>query len=242
MTLDSRGLVDLTSHWLWYVSIYASLCLLYIAVGKRIPIKLVQGLLKCAPIIFLISTCVPILLRFGRGPVGHVELTKQFERALFGLIFSCIGDFYLVFDSFFIHGIASFAIAQTIYIFLFHGHMLISLSPSYNELIVAIGIALISLFFYSYLFPKFSRILAISLAGYCILISLMLWSSFAQMLHSHNDSTVMGAIGAGMFYTSDLLLGVNRWRIKIPFGLELVMITYYTAQILIFWSQVTFFV
>ena len=242
MTSSNEGLADLTSGWPWYIGVYSAICLIYIFVGMRIQIKLVQGLLKCAPIIFLIYTCISILQRFGRGPVGHIELTRQFERVLFGLIFSCIGDFYLVFEGFFIHGIASFAIAQMIYIFLFHGHMLISFSPSYNELVIAIGVAIVSFSVYSYLLPKLSRILAVSLAGYCILISVMLWSSLAQIQHSHNSGTFVGAVGAGMFYTSDLLLGVNRWRINILFGPEVVIITYYLAQLLIIWSQIIFFV
>ena len=240
--MSNDGLGDLISSRRWYVGVYVAFCLVYIFVGIRIHNKLIRGLLKCAPVVFLIYTCVSVLQRFGRGPVGHVELTRQFERVLFGLIFSCIGDFYLVFEGFFIHGIASFAVAQTIYIFLFHGHMLISLSPSYSEFLIAIAVAIVSLSVYSYLLPKLSRILAISLVGYCILISIMLWSSIVQTLHSHDGGTFMGMIGAAMFYTSDLLLGVNKWRIKILFGSELVIITYFVAQFLIFWSQVMFFV
>ena len=241
MTSSSESLTDMTSTWPWYVGIYVVFSLVYIFVGMRIQLKLIKGLLKCAPILLLIYLCVTLLQRFGQGPVGHVELTMHFERVLFGLVFSCIGDIYLIFEGFFIHGIASFAIAQLIYIFLFHGHKLILLS-SYNELLVGIIVALVSLLVYSYLLPKLSRILAISLIGYCILISLMLWSSLVQMFHSHDRGTFVGVIGAAMFYTSDLLLGVNRWRIKILFGSELVMITYYVAQLSIFFSRIILFV
>ena len=241
MVSNDESLAHMTSSWPWYMGVYVAFCLVYIFVGMKIQFKLIRGLLKCAPIILLIYTCVSILQRFGRGPVGHVELTRHFERLLFGLIFSCIGDFYLVFEGFFIHGIASFAIAQLIYVSLFHGHKLILLSPSYNELLVGIAVAVVSLSVYSYLLPKLNRILAISLGGYCILISLMLWSSLVQILHSHDGGTFMGVIGAAMFYTSDLLLGVNRWRIKILFGSELVIVTYYVAQLLIFWSQIVLF-
>ena len=235
-----------TSIWPWYVGSYVVFSLVYIFVGIRVQFMLLRGLLKCIPIVLLIYICVIILQTFGRVAVGHniVELTRQFERVLFGLIFSCIGDFYLTFEGFFIHGIVSFAIAQLIYIFLFDGHHLVLLSLSYNELLVGIAVAVISLSTYSYLLPKLSRILAISLAGYCILISIMLWSSLVQILHSQDNTggAFMGVVGTAMFYTSDLLLGVNRWRIKILFGSELVMITYYIAQFLIFWSQVILFV
>lgn len=233
-----------TSIWPWYVGSYVVFSLVYIFVGIRVQYKVLRGLLKCTPIVLLIYICVTILQTFGRGAVGHMELTRHFERVFFGLIFSCIGDFYLTFEGFFIHGMVSFAIAQLIYIFLFNGHDLILPSLSYNELLVGIAVAVISLSTYSYLLPKLSRILAISLVGYCILISIMLWSSLVQILHSQDNTggTFMGVVGAAMFYTSDLLLGVNRWRIKILFGSELVMITYYTAQLLIFWSQVVLFV
>ena len=239
MVSSSDTLADLTSRWPWYVGIYIAFCLVYVVVGMRIQVKLIRGVLKCAPIALLIYTCISVLQRFGRGPVGRVETKKQFERILFGLIFSLLGDFYLVFEEFFIHGVASFAVAQTIYIFLFRGHMLV-LSPTYGELLIAAGVAVVSLLVYSYISPKLGRIIAFCLAGYCTLISIMLWSSLAQTLHSHGTGTFMGAIGAAMFYTSDLLLAV-KWRIKIFWGSELVMITYYVAQFLIFSSQIVLF-
>lgn len=223
-----------------FVCIYLSLCLVYIAVGIHLDSKLLRGLLKCAPVVLLIYTCFSILRTFGRGPIGHAELVKKLETTLFGLIFSCIGDAYLVADGFFIHGIASFAIAQTLYIFLFQGHTLLSLSPTYTELLTAMAVLLVSVTIYLYLLPKLSHILAMFLAVYCLLISFMLWSSLSQVLQSYSSRTVMGAVGAGMFYTSDLLLGVRLWRINLPFGRQLVMITYYAAQILIFSSQILF--
>lgn len=236
-TPSSENMVSCST--LCYAGVYFTLCLVYIAVGIRSCNRVVRVLLKCSPIVLLIVTCAANLQKFGRGPVGHTDLTKRFECVLFGLIFSCIGDFYLIFDGLFIHGIASFAIAQMVYIYLFHGHMLISQSTYYEGLITA-GVAMVSISVYLYLLPKLSRILAVSLLGYCTLISIMLWSSLAQMLRCHNASTIVGAVGASMFYTSDLLLGVNRWRIKMPFGPELVMITYYIAQFLITWSQIMF--
>ena len=229
---------DVTSNWQWYVGAYLGLCLAYVTVGIRLNSTLIKALLKCAPTLFLINICISILQTFGRGPVGHVELSKQFERTLFGLIFSCIGDFYLIFDGFFIHGIASFAFTQAIYVFLFRGHTLISLTPSSAEMVVAVGILIVSLSVYFYLFAKLSRIIAICLGCYCILISTMLWSSLIQMLHSYNGGTLIGVLGASMFYLSDLLLGINRWRKSVLFGPELVMVTYYLAQIFIVWSQV----
>ena len=223
-----------------FVCIYISVCLVYLAIGIRLRPRLPRGLLKCAPIVLLIYACFSMLLKIGRGPVGHAELVKKLETTLFGLIFSCLGDAYLVVDTFFIHGIVSFAIAQTLYIFLFQGQMLdlFSLPPTYGELITGVAVLLVSVTVYLYLLPKLTRILAVCLAVYCLLISFMLWSSLSQMLLSYSKSTVMGASGAGMFYISDLLLGVRIWRISLPFHRELVMITYYAAQILILSSQV----
>lgn len=37
------------------------------------------------------------------------------RRILFGLVFCCIGDAFLVWDQYFLHGMAAFGVAQVIY-------------------------------------------------------------------------------------------------------------------------------
>ena len=162
-------------------------------------------------------------------------------RLFFGLAFSCLGDCYLVFDSFFIHGLLAFACAHLIYIYVFNGAVLLFAIPGQSELTTAVAIGLVSLLVYFYVLPKLGCVLVVPAAMYCVLISLMLWCALVTLQYDPRPSTLQGALGACLFYTSDLILTLNRWRLQIPFGPHVIMITYYAAQFLIFFSIINTF-
>ena len=220
------------------IVIYIVLCLIYMAIGMN-TMGFFKMLLKCSPVVFLIAFFIYIVTSLGVNPSRGVVNVENLERVIFGLMFSCLGDAYLVYDSFFIHGLLAFACAHLIYIGIFGGALLLFITPSYNELVIAAAVTLVSTFTYLYVLPelrKQSVILVVAAAVYCLLISLMLWCALVTMHQDTKLSTVQGAVGAGFFYISDLLLSVNRWGLKIPLGPHLVIGSYYFAQILIFFS------
>lgn len=198
-------------------------------------------ILKSLPVLFLIGFFFYVVVSLPIGPVSPVGNVHNLERLVFGLVFSCLGDCYLVFDSFFVHGLLSFACAQLIYISLFNGGQLLFSTPSQSEFTVAIAIGLVSLLIYLYILPKLGYVLVVPAAVYCVLISVMLWCAMVTMQQDGNSSTCQGALGACLFYTSDIILTVNRWRLQIPYGSYLVIGTYYAAQILIFLSVINSF-
>ena len=76
-------------------------------------------------------------------------------------------------------------------------------------------------------------LLAVTGALYCLLISVMVWGALIKAHRTLSNHSILGAVGATMFYTSDLLLTVNKWGRNIPHAQLLIMITYYSAQLFI---------
>lgn len=220
---------------------YSVLCVIYMSCGMNLSSKLLKMVLKSSPVLFLILFFIYTVTSIHMGPVQAVGEIENLERILFGLVFSFLGDCYLVFDGFFIHGLLSFACAQLVYVGLFGGRVLLFVMPSQSELMTAAAVGLVSLWVYCYVFPKLSRVLVVAAALYCLLISLMLWCALVTLLQNAQLATLQGAIGACLFYTSDLLLALNRWGLTIPCGPHLVIGTYYAAQVSIFLSVINKF-
>ncbi len=85
---------------------------------------------------------------------------------------------------------------------------------------------------------KFSAAFVIPSIVYCVLISLMLWGAVVQFHHKPEGDATIGVFGAAIFYTSDALLVVDRWRRNVAYGEVLIMVTYYMGQLFIAGSVV----
>lgn len=164
---------------------------------------------------------------------------NKLSQLFWGLIFSCIGDAYLVFPDYFLFGISAFVVAQSIYVSLFGGGLVMFWSATQAEVIIGLGVAAISCLVCVLIVRHTKLLLAVVVAIYCVLISIMLWSALIQAYRSLNDHTIIRAAGATMFYTSDLLLGVDKWGMKIPYAQFFIMTTYYSAQLFITGSVLT---
>ena len=91
-------------------------------------------------------------------------------------------------------------------------------------------VAIVSLILYLYLLPKIKTFLALPAAFYCCLIGCMLWRALVRF-QVHGD--LIGVLGAVVYYISDSLLAVNKFRHRIFYADQLIMTTYYTAQLCI---------
>ena len=223
-------------EWYWAAALYTILCKVYIFLGmpKLEERKVFKAVMKCAPTMFLLAA-VGVEMSQSYAPMSAAAPgSRQKQSRLFwGLVFSCIGDAYLVFPEFFLFGIVAFAIAQAIYTSLFGGGIGLFFEAESNELMSGLAIALIAVLFALYLLPKLKKVLVIPVVIYSCLISLMLWSAVVQLQRRPSDESIIGAIGASMFFTSDLLYAVNKWRLQIPYAQVFIMLTYYTAQLFI---------
>ena len=224
----------LSMEWLRCVGLYTVLCKLYLFLGMRSERTMLKLALKCTPIIFLLGVVLSSIVA-SIAPVTSAApgSSQKISRLFWGLLFSCIGDAYLVLPSYFLYGIVAFTIAQTIYISLFGGHLAMVFEVNSAEIMSGLAITFITTVVFLYILPKLKHILVLPVTVYCALISLMLWSAIVQLQRRATDLTFAGAVGAGLFYTSDVLLALNRWKIQFPFAQVLIMVTYYSAQLFI---------
>ena len=190
--------------------------------------------LKCLPVAFL-TAMVGLQVLDTRAPMTSTApgSVARLGKLFWGLLFSCIGDAYLVFSDYFLFGVIAFAMAQSIYTALFGGGVILFLEATQNELVSGLAVASITILVIASAVTHIPRKMVIPVVIYALLISMMLWSALVQAQRNLNDLTILGAVGAVLFYTSDVLLMVNKWRMSVPFAPVLIMTTYYSAQLFI---------
>lgn len=221
-------------YWHWCTALYVAMCKIYLFFGFRTDSKVAKVVLKCLPVAFL-TAMVGLHVLDTRAPVTSTApgSVAKLAKLFWGLLFSCIGDAYLLFSDYFLFGVIAFAMAQSIYTTLFGGGVVLFLEATQNEVVSGLAVASISVLVYASVMTRMPRKMVIPAAVYALLISMMLWSALVQAQRSLNDLTILGAVGAVLFYTSDVLLTVNKWRMSVPFAPVLIMTTYYSAQLFI---------
>lgn len=141
-----------------------------------------------------------------------------------GLVFCTIGDYTL---QWFIVGLSSFLIGHLFYIIAFRSCA--SSAPRLMKaLLVLYGISM-ALWLGSTLLTRGEMILAFAVCAYILIISVMGWTAF----HTREPFAIIGAL---LFIASDSILAINRFISAVPFEHELIMLTYYTAQLFILLS------
>lgn len=220
------------ADWQLFVVKYVVLCKLHFFLGMRPPFSekpLVNVVTKCGPVILLITSVAMDLID---KRSQSTDVTGEYIL-LSGLVFSVIGDACLVYPSCFLLGLLSFAGTQVLYTALFDGGPRVFFDADQWEIAAALTIAIISLSVYCGIFSNMGKLTKPLAFLYCCLISVMLWSAVVKVRRETTDWTLFGAAGAGFFYTSDLLLAVNKWGVRIPLSPYLILGTYYTAQLFI---------
>jgi len=145
------------------------------------------------------------------------------------LIFSVFGDIFLMLENrWFMHGLISFFLAHIAYIIAFWNSFTLNMS-SQTSLIVAICLLIFSAWFYLFLLDfvldEGGLTLALAVASYIIVISMMMWS--ASLV-----GTSIVIVASLLFVISDSILAYDKFRRPFKLAEHLVMITYFTAQLL----------
>lgn len=231
---DDPDFATAMEYFYWFTVLYALVCVLFLYVDSHSTSRLMKLAFKCFPLIMLMF-CVIKVLGESNAPISSSApgSVKKLSQLLWGLLFSCIGDSYLVFSEYFILGVAAFSISQGIYISVFGGGLSFFQNVTGQEVVIGLSVVAISCLVYVSIAHHMKPLLAVLAALYCILISTMLWSALIQAHRSLNNYTIMGASGAALFYVSDLLLSINKWGVKLPYAQILIMTTYYSAQLFI---------
>jgi len=159
------------------------------------------------------------------------------RRILLGLIFSLFGDIFIVWEhSHFNFGVVSFGVAQLLYATAF----------GFEPINVVVFLALLfpSVHTYSLYLPNLKGFLIGAIGGYMLMITIMIWRAITGLQVSLRSKAwqwtkLCSCIGAVLFGISDLILGLNKFYIPVPFARAIVMVTYYGAQLGIALSSFT---
>lgn len=221
--------------------IYGALCCFYLFFIIRSKTRHLKTFFKILPLLILLFCLIAVNARFV-APF-HVKspfYVPKLIKVTFGVIFSVIGDAYLVYPTLTTYGVAAFAVAQGFYVFTFSDDGYLFGQVRYPELASLVCIGLISTVLFLYLLRNFKCCFAFLALFYTILISFMVWSAVMQVQKYISLITVAGGAGACLFYISDVILSINLWNGPLPSFLarEFVMITYYVAQYLIVFSHI----
>lgn len=175
----------------------------------------IAALLKCLPIISLIIFNLWHKLE---------EKNAIFRRKIvYGLIFSCIGDFCLVWPNTFDLGMLAFAIGHINYIKAF----------GFSPLCPRIGFCVYSFCVIGviWFFPGLHGVLVPGVPIYSFIIGTMLWRALSRLNKECSGAKICAVIGAVCFVLSDILIGIDKFKFKLNHDQILIMTTYYAAQL-----------
>ena len=178
--------------------------------------------------------------------------TKKYEKPFYGekltyslwsILFAVIGDIYFIYsktDLFFMYRLVSYTISNTLFALAFSYDGFLFFRVKIPGLVSFLFISSISTIVYYHLVSKLNRSQAIIVAVHISSLTALFWSGVLVTQSYISLPSVAGAVGTGLFYISDVLLAINKWRGPIPKADVLIMSTYYIAQFMITFSFVYF--
>ena len=182
-----------------------------------------------------LSTCIVIITLFlSFLPGGHY--VQAYTLALFGgIFFSLCGDVSLMFPEnpkAFRAGLGLFLVAHIIY-----GVVFTVFSPfTKNDFLSTGVILLVGVALYLYLYSGLGD-MKIPVLLYVIIICFMLSRAVATFWGGYFSTTQAICIsgGAGLFFISDIMLAINRFKIEFHYN-RVSLAFYYSGQFLIIFS------
>jgi uncharacterized membrane protein YhhN len=166
-------------------------------------------------------------------PILMLYLYEQFNGAVVlntllifaALVFSWLGDLALMNADYFLPGVASFFLAQILYIRLFFTYKVDGKSWINLKTAAAIVYGVVLLW---HLLPATGSLkIPVALYG----ISLISMSLFALNSSAENRASYfLGAIGSVLFVISDSLIAIDKFLISVEYRSALIMSTYIIAQ------------
>ena len=202
---------------LWLVVLAAALGAGHIladASGRRVPTGVLKPLPVALGMLWALSCPLPVSERYRWLVVA-------------GLVFSMAGDVFLLSKERFVPGLASFLVAHLFYVAAFAPDGGLVWWP----LVVLGGLALLLL---RVLWPHLGSFRP-PVLGYVAVIAVMAWQAVVRggAPTTPQPSGLLAAVGAVVFMSSDATLAYDRFARRFAGAHAVVMVTYYTAQLLI---------
>jgi uncharacterized membrane protein YhhN len=186
--------------------------------------------------ILVILTCA---LSFARPADAYDTLYTSLILA--GLVLSLVGDVLLIYQDnarAFRGGLVAFLLAHVMYIaaFIYLHVSSLEVRNGVGEAAAALALALVAGVVYLYLGPGLGK-MRLPVAAYIVVISIMVHRAIGIALVHPGPATQPALIvsGALLFYISDAILAVNRFRMddQMPHYRLWNLSTYYTGQLLL---------
>jgi uncharacterized membrane protein YhhN len=170
---------------------------------------------------YMLFKLIPMILLLVLAFTTTTNHTKRYKLLVsIGLVFCAIGDYTL---QWFLIGLSSFLIGHIFYIFAFRSTNEAS-TPLFTKIGLSVYGLVMAFWIAGSLFITNDYVMAVAVIAYICVILTMGWMSF-------RTGTIWAIIGALLFIASDSVLAVNKFTISVPFSHEIIMFTYYGAQL-----------
>ena len=171
----------------------------------------------------LIFKVIPMILIVILAAIHKAPHIRKYQLLIIiGLIFCLIGDYTL---QWFLVGLTSFLIGHIFYIFAFLSTNERTLL-TWGKIALLLYGAIIAAWIVTAVFSSGEIVLTFAVLAYISIILLMGWTSI-------RTGTPFALIGALLFISSDSYLAINKFVMPLPYSHEVIMLTYYSAQLLI---------
>ena len=170
---------------------------------------------------YMLFKLIPMILLLVLAFTTTANHTKRYKLLVsIGLVFCAIGDYTL---QWFLIGLSSFLIGHIFYIFAFRSTNEAS-TPLFTKIGLSVYGLVMAFWIAGSLFITNDYVMAVAVIAYICVILTMGWMSF-------RTGTIWAIVGALLFIASDSVLAVNKFTISVPFSHEIIMFTYYGAQL-----------
>lgn len=171
----------------------------------------------------LLFKVIPMLLIIILAAVQKPLHIKKYQLLIItGLIFCMIGDYTL---QWFLVGLTSFLIGHIFYIFAFSTTNEQKV-PSWAKITLLLYGVCMAIWIAGSVLKTGETILSIAVIAYISVILTMGWTAV-------RTGSKFAIIGALLFIASDSYLAINKFVTPLAFSHEVIMLTYYSAQVLI---------
>lgn len=152
----------------------------------------------------------------------NLDIKKYQLLIVIGLVFCMVGDYTL---QWFLFGLTSFLIGHIFYIFAFSSTNERQV-PTWAKIVLLVYGASMAVWIVGTVFSSGDVVLGFAVIAYISVILTMGWTAI-------KTGSTFATIGALLFIASDSYLAVDKFVMPLPFSHEFIMLTYYSAQILI---------
>lgn len=170
----------------------------------------------------MVFKLIPMVLIILLAILSKADNIKFYKTIMIiALIFCAVGDYTL---QWFIIGLSSFLVGHVFYIRAFLSTKE-SITPNWIKICLIVYGASMMIWIVSTLLKDNDWILAFAVVAYIIVILTMGWTSF-------RTGSKYAIFGALLFLLSDSILAIDKFVFSVDFSHQLIMLTYYGAQLL----------